>query len=219
MIIFTLIPAVWQLFTAAMAALVLSATASAQPFNVFSKFGEKSIRGQRVLVHVTVAVPPGQDGNPAADRALERRGARPLQSAEYSFTGLTWDRFFDGNAGNDQVPQYYNPANQPTGAAPAFQTSQGTWTAVPTSAFAFSYAGTTTRCPSLVDECPGSQVFDGFNDVAWMPLAEANVLGVTWSGSSIDAPSTRVAPNSVRRCTSAASARCAASRALMCGMP
>ena len=44
--------------------------------------------------------------------------------------------------------------------------------------------GATTRCPSLVAECPGGQVFDGFNDVAWMDLGRCSIgrctLGVTW---------------------------------------
>jgi hypothetical protein len=45
--------------------------------------------------------------------------------------------------------------------------------------------GTTTRCPSLVRECPGAQRNDGFNDVGWARLANGT-LGVTWSTSNVD---------------------------------
>ncbi len=48
------------------------------------------------------------------------------------------------------------------------------------SRFRMSFGGTTTRCPSIVRECPGPQVLDGFNDVGWASLG-GNILGVTWS--------------------------------------
>ncbi|HSR33719.1 MAG TPA: matrixin family metalloprotease, partial [Anaerolineae bacterium] len=44
--------------------------------------------------------------------------------------------------------------------------------------------GTTSRCPSLVRECPGPQKSDGNNDVAWMPLGGCCTLGVTWYSTS-----------------------------------
>ena len=64
-------------------------------------------------------------------------------------------------------------------------TTQDTWTAVSDSTFAFSY-DTTDRCPSLVRECQGPQVFDGFNDVAWLELRGCCTLRVTWFGTSMD---------------------------------
>ena len=48
-----------------------------------------------------------------------------------------------------------------------------------------SYGGTTNRCPSLVRECPGTQLFDGWNDVGWAGMSP-RTLAVTWSSSSID---------------------------------
>ena len=46
-------------------------------------------------------------------------------------------------------------------------------------------AATTTRCPSLVRECPGAQRNDRFNDVGWAQL-QNGTLGVTWSTSGTD---------------------------------
>ena len=52
--------------------------------------------------------------------------------------------------------------------------------------FNLEYGGTTTRCPTLVRECQGPQVFDGNNDVAWLELKGCCTLGVTWYGTSTD---------------------------------
>ena len=60
---------------------------------------------------------------------------------------------------------------------------------MPSSSFVLAYGGETSRCPSLVKQCPGPQVFDGFNDVGWMDLGRCRVsctLGVTWYSTSTD---------------------------------
>jgi len=44
----------------------------------------------------------------------------------------------------------------------------------------------TTRCPSLVRECPGRQYFDANNDVGWLNITDPSVLGVTWYSTSRD---------------------------------
>ena len=51
--------------------------------------------------------------------------------------------------------------------------------------FRIQSGGTTTRCPSLVRECPGAQRNDRFNDVGWARLSNGT-LGVTWSTSGTD---------------------------------
>ena len=130
-----------------------------------------------------------------AAEVLAERGARRFSSAEFLTSGLVWDQFFDANALNDVVDQYYNagsastkdePASLGGGGAGALTTGQVTWTNVDGSAFVFNDAGTTTRCPSLVKECQGAQFFDGFNDVAWLNIGGCCTLGVTWFGISID---------------------------------
>jgi hypothetical protein len=153
-----------------------------------SRFGEANVGGQRVIVHVTVAVPQGADANALADDAVRGQGARPFRPSEFSVTGLIWDQFLDGIPGNDVVNQYYNPSGEPTAfsAISSLQSSQRTWTGVATSLFSFDDAGPTSRCPSLVKECPGAQVFDGFNDVGWMNIGGCCTLAVTWSGTSTD---------------------------------
>jgi hypothetical protein len=162
---------------------------------VASGIGAVTINGREAHLEVFVAVAPGRDAAAEARAELVARGARPLDHAEYAANGMVWNQFSDGIAGNDFVTQYYNPGsattvNDPTGGGgeTALMNTQATWTNVGTSSAAFSYAGTTTRCPSLVNECPGSQTFDGFNDVAWLDLGRCGIsrctLGVTWYATS-----------------------------------
>ena len=79
-----------------------ASTAYAQN-RIASRFGEAVIGNQRVIVHVTVAVPPGLNENDVAENALRDQGARPFQPAEFTATRLVWDQFFNGTSGDDQV--------------------------------------------------------------------------------------------------------------------
>jgi hypothetical protein len=134
-------------------------------------------------VEVLVVVPAGSSARAAGDRALKAQGAarakpkpQPPQSNGYTFTGLRWDRL--------PVVQSYNPAGQRvSAAATALRNTYGDWSSVST--YRISSGGTTTRCPSLVRECPGAQRNDGFNDVGWAWLSNGT-LGVTWSTSARD---------------------------------
>jgi len=161
-----------------------SNTISGKP-EVISASGK--IPGKDLIVHVWAVVPPGEDRNNVAAAALAHQGARPLTNYEYTTIALRWDQFSDSNAGNDFVTQYYNPINSPVGdnGLTALQHTQQSWTAVPTSKYTINDGGSTSRCPSLVKEC-GSQTFDGFNDVGWLPMSSATTLGVTWTGTSTD---------------------------------
>ena len=152
----------------------------------FSMLGLANVQGETVIVDVVVAVGPGQNAAEVARAALREQGARPFDSAEFSTTGLVWDQFSDGTT-NPFVIQNYNPANDPTGnGETALTNSQDTWTNVASSLFVLTDGGTTTRCPSLVRECPGRQRYDGNNDVAWLALSGCCTLGVTWFSTSID---------------------------------
>ena len=146
------------------------------------------IPGRDLIVHVWVLVPPGADKNEAANEAIKNQGARPLTPDEFSTISLYWDQYSDGDPGNDFVIQNYNPNNDPTNGQGilALRNTHATWSGVDTSIFNYAYGEDTDRCPSLVRECPGRQTFDGNNDVAWLALKDKNVLGVTWSGTSID---------------------------------
>ena len=141
-----------------------------------------------MIVHILVSVPPGSDKNAAAVEALSKQGARPFTSDEFSTIALYWDQFSDNDPGNDKVIQNYNSKNDPTGGAgfTALNNTHTSWNNVTTSSFTFEYGDDTRRCPSLVQECMGSQNFDGYNDVAWLKLSSQNILGVTWSGTSTD---------------------------------
>ena len=163
-----------------------AATAYAQG-RVTTRMGEANVGGQRVLVHVTVVVPPGADEHAVADEALRGQGARPLQSADFSVNGLKWDQFSTANTADDFVAQNYNAANDVPGALGSLFNSQKLWSGLSTSTFAFAdNVGATSRCPSLVKECPGDQIFDGNNDVGWLAISGCCTLAVTWYSASID---------------------------------
>jgi len=148
-----------------------------------------TIPGKNLNVHIWVLVPHGADKNEVVTQALAKQGAKPFVSEKFVPSGLYWDQFGnDGNPNNDFVPQYYNPANNPSGDydGTILKKTHSTWNSVSSSSFAFSYIDETTRCPSLVQECPFvGQYFDGYNDFAWLPLGQG-VLGVTWSGTVTD---------------------------------
>ena len=184
--------------TAALALALLAMTAMADAAGsdapeVVSTLGVARVRGEDVFVEVLVAVPHGASAKAAAAQALSEQGARPadpkdLESAAFTTSGLVWDNFTDSSATNDFVTQYYNPKGDPTGGAAlaALRNTHSTWTDVPTSSFAFSYGGTTNRCPSLVNECAGPQSYDGKNDVGWLRLSGSSTLAVTWFSTSRD---------------------------------
>jgi hypothetical protein len=135
-------------------------------------------------VEILVHVPDGQSASAAADKALAAQGAKKApkppapQENSYSFTGLFWDVL--------PVVQNYNPAGSPQpGAQTALDNTYGPWSSVSGSSFRIQSGGTTSRCPSLVRECPGAQRNDRFNDVGWARL-QNGTLGVTWSTSGTD---------------------------------
>ena len=148
-----------------------------------SALGVARVGGQDVLVDVLVVVQPGEDARAAALAGLRSQGARPFGSAGlgsegFTLTGLFWDSL--------PVVQNYNPVDEPGGWGQAALTNtHDTWDGVTDSSFDINFGGTTTRCPSLVRECPGKQEFDGFNDVGWAKL-KGNTIGVTWFGTTTD---------------------------------
>jgi hypothetical protein len=133
------------------------------------------VRGATALVEVYVHVQPGETAREATAEALAQQGARraaPPTSGGPGFTGLVWDVL--------PVVQSYNPTGETVAAQSILQATQATWSSVPGSDFAMTSGGATSRCPSIVQECPGPQRIDGYNDVGWARLAHGT-LGVTWS--------------------------------------
>jgi hypothetical protein len=164
-------------------ALLLVVPASAQAGGrVASATGVKHVNGKTLYVDVLVSVPAGQSDRQATDRALSQQGARrakppgaggPGGSREkYFYTGLTWSQA--------QVTQNYNDANEPFNAKAALTSTYSDWSNLPNSAYDIIYGSDTTRCPSLVSECPAAQTNDGRNDVGWLALSSGTTLGVTW---------------------------------------
>jgi Matrixin len=133
---------------------------------------------------ITLDVPPGADSAAIARDALARRGARPATAAgaspQTALPTLRWPQFFDHNH-NAVVPQYYNPAGDPTpgGAGQALQSTEQEWTNVHPATFALQYAGITTR----------GAAFDGVNTVSWSPDAifgDADILALTTDTYQLD---------------------------------
>jgi hypothetical protein len=144
------------------------------------------VPGLGLVVHVAVLVGPGQSDRAAVDTALAAQGARPITSAEYSLTGLVHDGPADGaTLEDDQVAVVYNGSNMPS-FTPGFDmqalvnASVAPWNAVSQSALVFSDGGSTSNaCPSLLKECPGRQVLNGANEVAFWALKSNTTLAVT----------------------------------------
>lgn len=143
---------------------------------LISILGVADVQGHPTFIHIRALVPAGQNDGDVAGALLAAQHARPatphdLEEARFSNDGLVWNQFF--NANSDFVTQFYNPIGQPAGidGVAELMSAEATWTSVSTSRFAFFYGGTTGRCPSLVQECPGLQVFDAFNDVAFVSLS------------------------------------------------
>jgi Matrixin len=156
----------------ALAALPAAASAAQQ---TASATGVAEVRGVTALVEVYVQVQPGETAREATNAALAEQGARraaPPTSGGPGFTGLVWDVL--------PMTQSYNPTGEAVAAQSLLQATQATWSSVPGSDFAMGSGGTTSRCPSIVQECPGPQRIDGFNDVGWARLSNGT-LGVTWS--------------------------------------
>ena len=157
-------------------------TEAAGPPTVIAAVGV--VPGTDLTVEVIELVPAGQNPEDVAVSALARQGARPVSPSAYSLTGLVWPQFSSGTT-NPTVVQNYNPANDPTGVGDAvLQSTQSTWTNVSDSNFSLSWGENTVRCPSLVRECKGPQVRDGYNDVGWLSIGGSTTLAVTWSTTS-----------------------------------
>jgi matrixin len=173
--------------------LVLALPASAHANGrVASATGVKQVSGKMLYVDVVVAVPVGQTDRQATDKALSEQGAsrraKPPWAGgsggggggggeQFFYTGLKWSPPF--------VTQNYNPAEQPFDAKAALTNTYSDWSNLPDSAYDIVYGADTTRCPSLVQQCPGAQVTDGNNDVGWAGLG-GTTLGVTWSTRGSD---------------------------------
>jgi len=121
-------------------------------------------------------------GEAAAEHEDEYHGehAGEIDSEQFVTNGIVWDTL--------PVDYHYNGSGAPGGVdgLGELQRAHQQWNDVATSSFEFDYQGTTSRCPSLYDGCPGSQFFDGNNDVGWANVPGSGVLGVTWFGIGTD---------------------------------
>jgi hypothetical protein len=149
------------------------------------------VPGQDLFVHVAVEVGPGQSDHAAVNAALAAQGARPLTSEEFSLTGLVHDGASDGayDGPQDDVIIVYYPNNSEGIDVPSLVTSSiGPWNGEqPDSALNLVNGGNNGGvCPSLLRECPGRQVLNGSNELAFYPLKSNTTLAVTWSSASAD---------------------------------
>ena len=166
-------------------ATTIPSTAAVEEDLIVSIQGLLHLDNGDAIVEILVVVRPGEDAETRARDALHdlypdavevdddvaNGGSGDVQSQQFVTNGLVWDTL--------PATVNYNSAGSPVGGDPAaLLAALQTWTDVPTSFFAYEYGGTTSRCPSLYNGCPGT--FDGFNDVGWADIPTAGVLGVIW---------------------------------------
>ena len=176
--------------------LLLALPASAQANGrVASATGVKQVSGKTLYVDVVVAVPVGQTDRQATDNALSQQGCEPAREAAVGWRWRgrrrwrwRWRRaVFLHRA--QMEPALRDPELQPGGAAldakAALTNTYSDWSNLPDSAYEIAYGADTTRCPSLVQQCPGAQVNDPYNDVGWLVLG-GTTLGVTWYTTGSD---------------------------------
>jgi hypothetical protein len=132
------------------------------------------------VVEVLVVVPAGANADALLNAALQDQGARRLNSSRFATLGFIWPTA--GIENGPAIYQEYNPAGEPAAASGAFSSAWGTWNGLAGSSVDFQQGSNTTRCPSLVRECPGKQSYDGNNDVGWLSIKGCCTLGVTWFG-------------------------------------
>ena len=166
---------------------LLSPTFADQQVQIVATGTTVRIDGEVVNIEILVLVEPGEDPDRRAQAALQSILADAETDTDdgigvdqLSTNGLVWDAL--------PVPYSYNAAGVPGGLDDlgALQRSHQTWSDVSTSSFEYMYTGTTTRCPSLHDGCPGPQFFDGFNDIGWDDIVYSGVLGMIWYSTSVD---------------------------------
>ena len=174
-------------------AATIPSTAAVDQDRIVSITGLLHLDDGDAIVEILVVVHPGEDAETRARDALHdlypdavevdddvaNGGSGDVQSQQFITNGVVWDTL--------PATVNYNSAGSPVGADPAaLLAALQTWTDVPTSSFAYAYGGTTSRCPSLYDGCPGPQVFDTYNDVGWDDIPYPGVLGVIWYSTAVD---------------------------------
>lgn len=153
-----------------------TASAAIETAHVTARIGDRTLG-----VHVTFEVPGGTSVDDERRRQVDRLKLRSAQlgSAGFVLNTLRWPRA--------TVTLNYNPEDQPTDdASRLFDVALEQWNRVGTSRFTFARGEDTDRCPSLVEECPGEQTFDGRNDVGWVEMPR-ETLGIAWyAGDEVD---------------------------------
>jgi hypothetical protein len=138
-------------------------------------FATLQLDGRPVVVEALVRVDDADDPQAAAERLLAASmpHAKLLRQSDANFryakTGL---RFSSG-----QATYHYKPDEEPSFGTGIHEAADA-WSNAG-ARFAFVAGGTTSRCPSLAQECPGGSHTDGHNDIAWLPL-DSNFEGYTY---------------------------------------
>ncbi len=151
------------------------------PSEIISVLGVGNVQGQDVIADVLIEVKQGQNANVVAQQALKDLGLKPFDSANlgsdgFTLIGFVWDQ---------TVVQSYNEDDEPASlngnGLAALEATHAELSDVGTSTFTIASGDPTTRCPSLVKECPGKRFFDQKNDVAWLQL-RPGILGSAYFG-------------------------------------
>ena len=168
--------------------------------NVIAVMGTGHIQGELVIVEILVEIQPGENANQVAREVLKANNLKPFSSAGLGSTGFTVTGFYWPD--DRGLTQHFNTANQEADTATLLTATHTDWNNVGTSDFTFSSVGSSLKCPSMVKECPGPQVFDRENTVGWLSIKSRGTLAIayfavhsTWGPETDIALNTRYAWN------------------------
>ena len=162
--------------------------------NVISVMGTGHIQGELVIVEILVEIQPGENANQVAREVLKANNLKPFSSAGLGNDGFTVTGFYWPD--DRGLTQHFNTANQEADTATLLTATHTDWNNVGTSDFTFSSVGSSLKCPSMVKECPGPQVFDRENTVGWLSIKSRGTLAIAYFAvHSTEGPETDIALN------------------------
>ena len=162
--------------------------------NVISVMGTGHIQGELVIVEILVEIQPGENANQVAREVLKANNLKPFSSSGLGNDGFTVTGFYWPD--DRGLTQHFNTANEKADTETILVETHSDWNNVGTSDFTFSSGGSSLKCPSMIKECQGPQVFDFENTVGWLSIKSRGTLAIAYFAvHSTEGPETDIALN------------------------
>ena len=162
--------------------------------DVIAVMGTGHIQGELVIVEILVEIQPGENANQVASEVLKANNLKPFSSADLGTDGFTVTGFYWPD--DRGLTQHFNTANEEAKTETILAETHSDWNNVGTSDFTFSPGGSSLKCPSMVKECQGPQVFDFENTVGWLSIKSRGTLAIAYFAvHSTEGPETDIALN------------------------